>query len=442
MKQTKTEKVKADGFVLQMVKRLKQKFIIINMSLVSVILLVLFVVIFIAFNDSIAYPSKRVLANSLLALSATSGTESGAYGKVDENVSWVQLDANAGVIRFHAASNVDNVLLTAAAQEIYLRWKADDRWLFDEGIYETEKGSNFRYKFQHIFEDAAEEDDYGENSSYIKYTYIAFIRYDDELEIRNRMIWISVLILAFAVGLFVMLSIFLARFAVRPIEEAWGKQRRFIADASHELKTPITVILANSSILKSHPESQVKDMEKWISGTEAEAERMKELVGGMLFLARNDAGEGKIEHEEVNLSDVCMSVALNFESIAFEKNVTISTDIENGIFVSGDNGKLKQLVAILLDNACKYSDADTEIIVKLTTEDGHALLSVEDTGETISPSALPHIFERFFREDESRARKGGGYGLGLAIAQTIAGQHRAEIWATSKNRKTTFYIRF
>lgn len=210
-----------------------------------------------------------------------------------------------------------------------------------------------------------------------------------------------------------------------------------MADASHELKTPLTVILANIGILLAHKQDTIAEQSKWVENTKTEADRMKQLVDDLLFLAKADAPKKPDAHKELDLSDTVWSALLPFESIAFEAGLTLASEITPGMTVSGSEGELRQLVAILLDNACKYAGEKGRVTLLLERDGDHARLCVNNTGEPIDPVHLPHLFERFYRVDESRYRKHDGYGLGLSIAKQIADNHRARITVESTEHMGT-----
>ncbi|PXV96062.1 phospho-acceptor domain-containing protein [Lachnotalea glycerini] len=244
---------------------------------------------------------------------------------------------------------------------------------------------------------------------------------------------------------FLLISVFLANWALKPVEKSWESQRQFIADASHELKTPLTVILANADILSAHKKDTIENQYKWIDYIKAEASHMSSLVNDLLFLAKSDAARENIVLTEVNLSDIMWNCYLPFESLAFEQEKNLDAEIASDILIQGDSGKLKQLIMILLDNACKYTEKNGSIKVKLYTkpEKEKIYLTVNNTGEPISQEHLSHLFERFYRAEESRAREKGGYGLGLSIAKTIVDMHRGKISVTStKEEGTTFKVSF
>lgn len=245
-----------------------------------------------------------------------------------------------------------------------------------------------------------------------------------------------------AVILFLLLSLYLSRQALKPVETAWQQQNQFIADASHELKTPLTVILANLQILSSHKDSTILEQKKWLDNTREEAARMKQLVDELLFLARSDAGKIQTVQGTMapfDFSDRILNSVLLFESVAFENKIDLSNEIQPGIILEGNEQQLKQMANILLDNACKYAGKSGFVSVVLKSGAHHAVLTVENTGEPIPPEEQKHIFERFYRTDKSRVRKEGGYGLGLAIAKTIIDQHKGRITVTSSPETNTVF---
>ena len=222
---------------------------------------------------------------------------------------------------------------------------------------------------------------------------------------------------------------------VRPVEEAFRKQRQFVWDASHELKTPLAVISAHAQVL----EDELGDNED-LRCIRAEVSRTDSLVRSMLSLARMESGSIRAKREEFDLSRALLSVALPFESTVYEAGKSFVTDIPEGIRVTGDGALLQQLTLILLDNALKYSDAGGEIRLEAARQGKGAVVRVANTGEGISREDLPHIFERFYRADASRNRDTGGSGLGLAIALGIAQACGAKIRAESEPGRTVFTV--
>lgn len=306
----------------------------------------------------------------------------------------------------------------------------------------------------------------------------------------NASSWESLAALLAVVGLlvlavFLVASIFFSRWALRPVERAWNQQQQFIADASHELKTPLTVILANMSIVKSQPQKTVAEQGQWMESTQVEAERMQGLVNDMLDLARPQQAPGlgsanSSELPVLDFSDLVEGEVLQFESVAFERGIVLGSRVEGGLMVIADEARLKRLTAILLDNACKYAEppaagvaqvlvgnaaaqpsdvegeglADVDgarIQVALARDGQFARLLVANTGPAIPADDLPHLFDRFYRVDKSRTKQDaappsqpdgrpGGFGLGLAIARDIAQACGGTIVAESTVEQGTVFI--
>lgn len=252
---------------------------------------------------------------------------------------------------------------------------------------------------------------------------------------------ISLALFIVSLGVIFGISLFLSNLAVKPVKKAWEQQKQFVADASHELKTPLTVILANNNIMMSHTESRVKDERQWLESTQEEAKHMKQLIDEMLFLAKSDAGTEKIQLTDVNFSEQVEGCTLNFEPVAFEKDVLIDAEIDENVILHGNSTQLNQLVHILVDNAVKYADNGTDITVKLKKHGDYASFSVNNHGNEMSPEDMEHIFDRFYRAEKSRTTK--GYGLGLSIAQRIVQSMNGKLHVESnKENGTTFTAEF
>ena len=250
---------------------------------------------------------------------------------------------------------------------------------------------------------------------------------------------ISLILFVASVGVIFLISLFLSGLAVKPVKTAWEQQKQFVADASHELKTPLTVILANNNIMMSHENAAVRDERQWLESTQEEAGHMKNLIDQMLFLAKSDAGSTAVQLSEVDFSTVVEGAALNFEPVAFEKEVEIVSDIAGGVTVQGNETQLNQLVHILVDNAVKYAAEQSAVTIKLTKKGDKIELSVNNFGNTISKDDLGHIFDRFYRAEKSRTTK--GYGLGLSIARRITESMHGKITVESNETDgTTFTV--
>ncbi len=229
--------------------------------------------------------------------------------------------------------------------------------------------------------------------------------------------------------------------AIKPVKDAFDKQKQFIADASHELKTPLTVINTNVDVLLSNGDVSINSQSKWLHYIKSEVERMSKLTNDLLYLAQLDYSDGKMIYSDFDLSKTVENVILTMEAVIFEDNLSFKYDVEPNLTIHGNNEQLKQVVMILLDNAVKYVNSKGVISIALKKSSSNAVLSVTNTGEEISGEQLDKIFDRFYRTDKSRGRKSGGYGLGLAIAKSIVVQHGGKIYAKSTaNEGTTFII--
>ena len=239
---------------------------------------------------------------------------------------------------------------------------------------------------------------------------------------------LSLLVWALAmVGLF-FVSLVLSSVALRPAERAWQQQRQFVADASHELKTPLTVILANTGLVLSHPEDTVAAQSKWLEYTHDEAEQMKELVDDLLFLAKSDAARQPAARAETAMSEVALGCLLPFESVAFEAGVALEHRITPGLSLRGDDGQLRRLVMILLDNAVKYTPPDSHIELSARENGSLVTVRVADDGPGISDEAKAKIFDMFYTGNNARGDGRRGMGLGLALCRSIVAAHGGELY--------------
>lgn len=269
------------------------------------------------------------------------------------------------------------------------------------------------------------------------YQNIAFVDMSMETTMLHRLMRSYFLIVLAALILLLGVSILLSRWATAPVEKAWRQQRQFLSDASHELKTPLTVILSNAELLEAAPIDQRPA--RWRDNILSEAKQMKVLVEQMLTLARadNNPMPSASAMEAVSLSDLATDCALAFEPVAFEAGKPLEYEIAPDLTVTGDRDKLRRLISILLDNAIKYGADGGTIRLKLQKSDRHAQLVVSNPGEPIPQDKLPHLFERFYRADDSRGEK-SGFGLGLSIAATVAQEHKASLRAESDWDSTRF----
>lgn len=245
--------------------------------------------------------------------------------------------------------------------------------------------------------------------------------------------FISLIVLLF-------ISIYLTNKSIVPIKETFEKQKQFIADASHELKTPLAIIKTNTSLVLSHPYDTIKNQSKWINYINLQTDRMSELISEMLSLAKMDAAENKLPLSPINISKIVESMILMFDAVIYENNIELETNISKNLFINGDKESLKKLFSIIMDNAIKHTNKNGNITVSLFSDKNKVKMIIRNTGEGIAPEHLERIFERFYRVDSSRDRETGGYGLGLSIASSIVKQHKGKIYAKSNIGEFTSFI--
>lgn len=250
-------------------------------------------------------------------------------------------------------------------------------------------------------------------------------------------LWYTLTAVLIGVLCYFAISLILAQIALKPVENNWSKQKQFVADASHELKTPLSVIMANTEIIASHGDETVASQMKWIENTRSESQRMAELVNDLLFLAKNDDGH-KAQMEVVNLSECVETIVLSHESLFYENGKEFSYEITPNLRVMGNVGQLKQLATILLDNANKYSVGQGRITLNVGVIGKHAQLTVSNACAELTDEQLDHLFDRFYTVDESRNKNVTGNGLGLSIAQVICQTHRGNITADYADGTITF----
>lgn len=270
-------------------------------------------------------------------------------------------------------------------------------------------------------------------------TQYAFLDVSQDLQTLQDLALACFVIGTAVIALFFLISIWLSKWMVRPVEEAWNKQKQFVADASHELKTPLTVIMTNAELLQND-EYEEQERKNFSQSILTMSQQMKTLVEKLLELARSDAEQTKQQMKPVDLSKLILDTAISFEGVFVEKGLTVESTVEPGIVTQGNEQALQQVVDILLDNAQKYSSPGGETTVRLYSSGyGKCRLTVSNPGKEIPPEDLKRIFQRFYRMDKARSRD-GSFGLGLSIAESIVAQHKGSIWAESKDGMNTFIV--
>ena len=227
-------------------------------------------------------------------------------------------------------------------------------------------------------------------------------------------------------AVFLLLLVFSGR-VVRPVAESYEKQKRFITDAGHELKTPITIIRADADVL----ESELDTENEWITDIRRQTERLTELTGDLIYLSRMEEENAALQMQGFSFSELVDETAQSFQSLAFSKGKTFSASVAPDLQVNGDEKALAKLVSILLDNAMKYSPENGTVELRLEKSGRLARLTVKNSTPPMEKGNADRLFERFAREDRSRNSESGGFGLGLAIAKAVTEAHKGTIHAES-----------
>ena len=392
-----------------MLKKLKGKFIFINMAIVTAMLAVVFSLICYFTAADLSSQSENILRSLLQSTPTPSQGQNMPlpYFIIQIN-SWGEAIAS-GVTSYNL---YDEDFLNDVLDEVYDQ-KDNAGYLED-----------YPLRYQKITIHNVQK--------------IAFVDISSHRATLISLIYTSILIAVSSLLAFLVISFLLAQWAVAPVAKAWKQQRQFVSDASHELKTPLTVIISNAELLQN-PELEEGEKSQFADNILTISHQMRNLTEGLLELARADNGQVRAAFTPLDLSKLVESAVLPFEPVLYEKGLLLSCSIQPGISLTGSSQHLRQLVDILLDNAGKYSAPGKVNLTLRRQGKAHCLLSVSNPGEPIPKEDLQRIFQRFYRADAARSRT-GSFGLGLSIAKEIVDNHKGKIWAESNPTGNCFYI--
>ncbi len=394
-----------------MLKKLRAKFVLVNMSIVLAMLLIIFGMLF-HFTKADLEKDTQAVLHTL----AQNATKSGVPEEADTNLRYFSLHYNMLSGEAIASGDIglpisDPGFLEELILEVYEQ--EDDEGYLDE----------YGLRYYRIFSWNVMAVGFVDDSSYTQVL--------ESLTVAGASIGVVSLLVFFVI------SLFLARWMVKPVDTAWKKQKQFISDASHELKTPLTVIMSNAELLQSTDAEEAKN--QYCSNILTMSHRMRDLVEGLLNLSRVENGQVKQSFTKIDLSKLIEDAVLPFEPVFFEKGLAFQSQIEEGITVTGNDRYLSQVVQILLDNAVKYSAPGLVELHLQRRGRNQALLTVSNPGNPIDPEEQERIFDRFYRSDKARTGS-GSFGLGLAIAKSTVIEHGGRIWVDSNPSGSCFCV--
>ncbi len=256
---------------------------------------------------------------------------------------------------------------------------------------------------------------------------LVFVDAEANISMTDQLLWSVLAVLVVSFALILLLIVVISKLAMRPAVESYQKQRQFVTDANHELKTPLTLILSNVDIV----ESEIGKNE-WLDDIRSEGERMELLINQLGSLSRMDEDGSNLALADFDLSALVSDAASEFTTIAAEKHESLACSAEPGITYRGDEELIRRLVYILLDNAVKYCDHDGGILVRLSTKGRGPILVVENSYANVEGEDLDRLFDRFYRADRARTYS-GGFGIGLSMARSIARNHGGDIVAYKRD---------
>lgn len=397
-----------------MLKKLRLKFILINMIIVTIILSVIFSLLYFSSSRNLEWESTQTMEKLIVS---PINTDLPKHPPNDIRLPYLSVSMNQKGEIIEADSN-------------YFDLSDQDRLMSILALVDdskSERGVLHDYKLRYLRSETPRE------------VRVVLADMSREQSMLHNLIQTFLIIGSAAFLLFLVISVFLARWAVKPVESAWQKQKQFVADASHELKTPLTVIMTDAELLHS-PDCLEGDRGLLTESILTMSSQMRGLVENLLDLARIDNGSEKEDFSVVSFSDIVSDVTMTMEPLFFEKELPLRYEIEPDIRINGIPAHLNQLVCIFMDNAGKYVSPGGETVVRLSRcAHKRCRLVVSNQGNPISDEDIKNIFKRFYRADKARTMN-HSYGLGLSIAQNIAEEHRGKIWAKSEGGYNSFFV--
>jgi len=411
-----------------MFKKLRNKMLLFNMTTVSIVILTAFSVIyFVTYSNTERENRRQLRTMTAMPFVASRPAREGKNEPVpvpgwffgtDYRVSFILFTKNGRLENINSHLDFDDSFYAEALEKIAGKPAGKitlgaRRWAYmtsEAPMYETSQ-----------------------------YRQIVFLDITNSVKtLRDLLITLS------CTGIAVLLVLFwfsyrFAERAIRPIEESYNKQKQFVADASHEFRTPLSIISANIDAIEASANESVESQKEWFGYIRAELKRTAKLVDNLLYLAKAE----NVDYERntpFDLSRACETACTSIEAMLYDNGISLDTKIKENITILADGEKITQVLYVLLDNAGKYTPRNGRIIFSLDIEQEWAVIRVSNTGQGIDPKDITKIFDRFYRPDTSRSQETGGFGLGLSIAKTIVERSGGRINAESSGGITTFTV--
>jgi signal transduction histidine kinase len=425
-----------------MFQKLRNKFLILNISIITLVMLAAFTMIYLTTYANTQAENRSKLDAGMIVrgaavISEIPDTEQSPPIVVGERVAIhrispddsrsfsVTVDEDGGILMINSFFEMPDEAYKQAAE---LAWNQKK----DYSVIRID-GNDWMYSIKSI---SGNTIIYKDGRQYI--TSGAVTQYNlTFLDVTDSNRALLSLLTTFLIAGFIMLfviaaiSFFFAGRAIKPIAETWEKQKQFITDASHELKTPLTIIKSNYGVLLESKDETIESQMKWFERIKAGTDRMTTLINDLLSLAAMENMKQGVMNEAFDISKTVTEAFQSMEAAAVSRGIRLSSSIQPNLTVNGDSGQIAQVVTILLDNAIKYTNDSGWIDVSMTKSKRHIICKVKNSGEGISDEDLSKVFDRFYRADQSRSSESGGYGLGLPIAKAIIEQSGGKLTAQS-----------
>ncbi len=409
-----------------MIKKLRHKFIAISVLSVFVVLAVIMSAINILNYSHVVRDSDAVL-NVLAENNGQFPKPDGGFKRKARNRDWLfdELSAEQSpelayesryfTVRLSSDGNVTSVDTGRIAAV-----DTDTAREYAEKLWDSGGGSGFVSHYRYL-----KKDDCGD-------TVIIFLDCRGRISSFRSFFLYSIIVSMAGMIAVAALVVLLSRMVMKPVQESYEKQKSFITDAGHEIKTPLTIIDADATIL----EMDCGEDNEWIQDIRAQTRRLTALTKDLIYLSRMEEEKPQVQNIDFPLSDVITETAQSFQSLAKVQEKTFTVDVEPMLNLCGDEKAITQLISILLDNALKYSDEKGTISLKARSKGKNVCIEVFNTAESVDTSQLGRLFDRFYRADKSRNSQTGGYGIGLSIAKAVTEAHKGKISASSADGKS------